>query len=92
MKWCKEALGPGDVSQHMMRLFLRSNVRGIFISASGYTEAAIIDIKKALNKITVVLFTLKELVLLLETESPFESLLKSKVEAIQLEGKLLYDL
>lgn len=92
MKWCKEALGPGDVSQHMMRLFLRSDVRGIFISASGYTEAAIIDIKKALNKITVVLFTLKELVLLLETESPFESLLKSKVEAIQLEGKLLYDL
>ena len=92
MKWWKEALGPGDVSQHMMRLFLRSDVRGIFISASGYTEAAIIDIKKALNQKTVVLFTLKELVLLLETESPFESLLKSKVEAIQLEGKLLYDL
>ncbi len=92
MKWCKEALGPGDVSQHMMRIFLRNDVRGIFISASGYTEAAIIDIKKALNQKTVVLFTLKELVLLLETESPFESLLKSKVEAIQLEGKLVYDL
>lgn len=92
MKWCKEALGPGDVSQHMVRLFLRNDVRGIFISASGYTEAAIIDIKKALNQKTVVLFTLKELVLLWETESPFESLLKSKVEAIQLEGKLLYDL
>ena len=92
MKWCKEALGPGDVSQHMMRIFLRNDVRGIFISASGYTEAAIIEIKKALNQKTVVLFTLKELVLLLETESPFESLLKSKVEAIQLEGKLVYDL
>ena len=92
MKWCKEALGPGDVSQHMMRIFLRNDVRGIFISASSYTEAAIIDIKKALNQKIVVLFTLKELVLLLGTESRFESLLKSKVEAIQLEGKLVYDL
>ncbi|MEG3849149.1 restriction endonuclease [Microcoleus sp. herbarium19] len=92
MKWCKEALGPGDVTPHMMRLFARTDVRGIFISASGYTEAAIIDIKAALNQKIIVLFTLKELVFLLERESPFESLLKSKVEAIQLERKLLYDL
>ncbi|MEG4346016.1 restriction endonuclease [Microcoleus sp. A003_D6] len=92
MKWCQEALSPRDVSQHTMRLFARTDVRGIFISASGYTEAAIIDIQRALNLKIIVLFTLKELVLLLETESPFESLLKSKVEAIQLEGKLLYDL
>ena len=92
MKWCQEALSPKDVTQHMMRLFARTDVRGIFISASGYTEAAIIDIKAALNQKIIVLFTLKELVFLLERESPFESLLKSKVEAIQLDRKLLYDL
>jgi hypothetical protein len=92
MKWWKEALGPGDVAQHVMRLFERTDVRGIFISASGYTDAAIINIQKALNQKIIVLFTLKELVLLLETETSFESLLKSKVEAIQLEGKLLYDI
>ncbi|MEH1803115.1 MAG: restriction endonuclease [Nostoc sp.] len=66
MKWWKEALSPGDVAQHMMRIFLRSDARGIFISESGYTEAAIIDIKKALSQKLIILFTLKELVLLLE--------------------------
>ncbi|MBH8564668.1 restriction endonuclease [Nostoc sp. CENA67] len=92
MKWWKEALGPGEVAQHVMRLFERSDVRGIFISASGYTDATIINIQKALNQKIIVLFTLKELVLLLESENSFESLLKTKVEAIQLEGKLVYDL
>ena len=90
MKWWKGALSPGDVAQHVMRLFERSDVRGIFISASGYTEAAIINIQKALNQRIIVLFTLKELVLLLESGNSFESLLKSKVEAVQLDGKLLY--
>ena len=92
MKWWKEALGPGDIAQHVMRLFERTDVRGIFISASGYTDAAIINIQKALNQKIIVLFTLKELVLLLETETSFESLLKAKVEAIQLEGRLSYDI
>jgi len=92
MKWWKESLGAGDVAQHVMRLFERTDVRGIFISASGYTEAAIINIQKALNQKIIVLCTLKEFVLLLEGEISFESLLKSKVEAIQLEGKLVYDL
>ena len=92
MKWWKSPLGPGDVSQHVMRLFSRSSVRGIFISASGYTDAAVIEIKRALRDKIIVLFTLKELVLLLEGEDSFESLLKSKVEAVQLEGKLSYDL
>ncbi|MBD2595526.1 hypothetical protein H6G74_14480 [Nostoc spongiaeforme FACHB-130] len=90
MKWCKEALSPGDVAQHMMRIFLRSDARGIFISESGYTDAAIIDIKKALNQKLIVLFTLKEFVLLLEGNDSFESLLRTKVEAVQLDGKLVY--
>ncbi|MDY7014339.1 MAG: restriction endonuclease [Cyanobacteriota bacterium] len=55
MKWTKEALSPRDVAQHMMRLFERSDIRGIFISTSGYTEAAITDIKKAINKKIIVL-------------------------------------
>ncbi|WP_298915002.1 restriction endonuclease [uncultured Nostoc sp.] len=90
MKWWKEALSPKDVAQHMMRIFLRSDARGIFISESGYTEAAIIDIKKALSQKLIILFTLKELVLLLEGDDSFESLLRSKVEAVQLDGRLLY--
>ncbi len=91
MKWWKQALAPRDIAQHMMRILSRSDARGIFISASGYTDAAIIDIKKVLNQRIIVLFTLKELVLLLEGENSFESLLKSKVKAVHLEGKLLIE-
>lgn len=76
----------------MMRIFFRSDARGIFISEPGYTEAAIIDIKKALSQKLIVLFTLKELVLLLEGDDSFESLLRSKVEAVQLDGRLVYAL
>lgn len=91
MKWLKEPLSPSDIAQHIMRLFERSDVRGIFISESGYTDAAIINIQKALNQKIIVLFTLKEIIFLLESENTFESLLKSKVDVIQLEGKLIYD-
>jgi hypothetical protein len=91
MKWWKEPLSPKDVSQHIMRIYNRIDVRGIFISASGYTNAAIIDVQKVLNQKIIALFTLKELILLLEDDSTFESLLKSKVKSIQLEGKLIYD-
>lgn len=91
MKWWKDALSQKDISQHMMRIFERSDARGIFISASGYTDAAIIHIKKVLNLKIVTLFTLKELILLLEGEKSFKSLLKSKVDAAQIDGKLLYE-
>ena len=91
MKWWQKPLSPKDVSQHVMRLFQRNDARGVFISASGYTEAAILDIQKVLSQRSIVLFTLKELALLLERDDSFESLLKSKVEFAQLDGKLIYD-
>jgi restriction system protein len=53
MKWWHEALGVGDVSQHLVRVYHRGNVRGIFISASGYTDAAITTCKESLSQIVV---------------------------------------
>ena len=50
MKWLSDPAGPGDVSQHLVRVFGRSSSRGIFISYSGYTEAAIGICKEALGK------------------------------------------
>jgi len=81
MKWWIKALAPKDIAQHVMRIYQRTDARGIFISAAGYTDAAVGDIKKALNQPIVVLFTIKEIILLLEEERSFESLLKQKVEA-----------
>lgn len=66
MKWLKDPVGLGDVSQRLVRVFGRHSSRGIFISYSGYTDAAITSCKEALVQAVVVLCTLQELVLLLE--------------------------
>ena len=79
MKWLQDPAGPGDVSQHLVRVFGRSSSRGIFISYSGYTDAAISVCKEALSNAVVVLCTLQELVLLMERESGLEDFLKQKV-------------
>ena len=79
MKWLKEPAGPGDVSQHLVRVFGRDSSRGIFISYSEYTAAAIETCKEMLSKAVVVLCTLQEFVLLMERESSLEDFLKAKI-------------
>ena len=79
MKWLKNPLGPGDVAPHLVRVFGRQSSRGIFISYSGYTDAAINTCKEALVNAVVVLCTLQELVLLMESESDLKDFLKDKV-------------
>jgi hypothetical protein len=81
MKWWSEPLGPGDVSQHLVRVFYRGHARGIFISTSGYTPAAINTCREALQKSVVVLCNLEEIVLLLEKELTFKDFLKEKIKA-----------
>lgn len=81
MKWWGEPLGAGDVAQHLVRVFNRGHARGIFISASDYTQPAVTMCREALQKSVVVLCTLQEIVLLLERESDLKSFLKDKINA-----------
>ncbi len=81
MKWWNDPLGPGDVSQHLVRVFYRGHARGIFISSSGYTPAAINTCREALQKSVVVLCLLEEIVLLLENELTLKEFLKEKIQA-----------
>lgn len=69
MKWWKEALGPGEVAQHLVRVFNRGQSRGIFVSASSYTAAAIISRKESLARAVIVLCDLGEFVHFLEQDS-----------------------
>lgn len=55
MKWWNRPLGPGEVSTHLVRLFSRSGARGIFISASGYTDAAVGNCRDAFQGRVLVL-------------------------------------
>lgn len=89
MKWLREAAGPGDVSQHLVRVFARSEVRGIFISASGFTDGAISACREALAHRLNFLCELEELVHLLEQNGDLKRLLKSKITAALVEKRPL---
>ncbi len=73
MKWLKEPAGRPDVSPHLVSVYGRGDVRGLFISVSGYTPAAVIDVKTALSTKTCVLMELEEIVALIEREGDLQS-------------------
>ncbi|ACK71610.1 conserved hypothetical protein [Gloeothece citriformis PCC 7424] len=81
IKWWKEPLGVGDVSQHLVRIFNRGHARGIFISSSGYTDAAIKSCKESLTKTTVFLCDLQEIILILEKERNIKDFFIKKRDA-----------
>ncbi|PYT51183.1 MAG: restriction endonuclease [Acidobacteria bacterium] len=91
MKWWEIALGPGEVSQHLVRVFNRGQARGIFISASGYTPAAVQTCKESLARAVFLLCELKEFVFLLEQEKDLRDFLKKKIEAAIVDKNPLYD-
>ena len=80
MKWLTEPVGVPEVSQHLVRVFNRSASRGIFISYSDYTAPAIDVCKESLSQTVVVLSTLQEFVILLESDMGLEQFLKAKIQ------------
>ncbi len=91
MKWWKEPLGPGDVAQHQVRVYHRGHVQGIFISYSGYTDAALLSCKESLQRAVFVLCTIQEIVKLLERESDLKEWLKTKINAAKIHKNPLFD-
>lgn len=91
MKWWGEPLGPGEVSQHLVRLYQRSDVRGLIISYSDYTPAAIDVCRQALQQRVVALARLQELVTLLDQEKDLSAFLRAKVNAAMLDKNPWYE-
>jgi restriction system protein len=81
MKWTSKPLGPDELSQHLLRMFLRGGSRAIFISTAGYTEPAITMCRGALKSSVVVLCKLEEFVILLDKQIELTSFLKQKIDA-----------
>jgi hypothetical protein len=81
MKWLKEHVGPGDVSQHVVRVLQRSEAaRGVFISATEYTPAAINMLREALNFRIHVATGLHELIFALEKEVDLKEVFRRKIQ------------
>ncbi|MBM3926389.1 MAG: restriction endonuclease [SAR202 cluster bacterium] len=81
MKWWAEKLGPGDIAQHLVRVFNRGYSRGLFIAAGGFTPAAIESCRESLQRTVFSLCTLQEIVLLLEQQKDLRTLLRAKIQA-----------
>jgi hypothetical protein len=90
MKWWKEPLGPDATAQHLVRVFNRGDVRGLMISAPGYTAAAIKGHRDALTQKVVVLCELRELILLLERHGDMKGFLREKVRVALIERNPLH--
>ncbi|MCB8748254.1 restriction endonuclease [Rhodoferax sp. U2-2l] len=92
MKWISTPVGVSDLGSHMMRLFAREGVRGLFISNSDFTASAIAECVTHSNNKTMALCTLREIVMLLLDERDLIALLRSKVRAAILDKKPFHEI
>ena len=81
MKWLKDRVGVEDLSRHLVRIFTRDSSRGIFISATELTDAALQTCKDSLSKLVVFICTVKEIVILLESLGDMKTFLRKKLQA-----------
>lgn len=82
MKWLAEPVGTEQIAPHFVRVFSRDAARGIFISASGFTEPAVRQSTDALARMVSVLCHLEELVRLLENpDASLRDYFREKVHA-----------
>jgi restriction system protein len=65
MNWYKESVGKAEIAEHLVRLISRAESRGLFISASDYTQSAIHTSKEFLQHKIIALINLQEIVQLL---------------------------
>lgn len=81
VKWLAGRVGVADSSQHLVRVFNRPQVRGLLISANGFSDGVEGQHRDALVQGRVVaLCELKELVHILDREGDVEAYLRAKMD------------
>jgi len=86
VKWLKDSLGRAEVSEHLVRVYGR-DVRGLFISYTDYTPAAVEVCREALSQRVVTLCRLQELVTVLDRGGDLVGFLRAKVNAAIIDKK-----
>jgi hypothetical protein len=79
MKWHDGPIGPEPVGYHFSRIMTRAGAGGMFISASGVTDATVRHATEFLHQRPFVLIELRDIVLRLEREERIEPWLRAKV-------------
>lgn len=82
MKWWRQPVGRPEAAELLLRLDERPEAHGIFISASRYTDAAVVTCRRALLRgRVVVLCDLEEIHSLIEQEADIREFLRKKIQA-----------
>jgi len=82
MKWKKDKISNNDVFTHLGRIYHRTNAQGIFISASGFTDSAIIAAQEALTgKAVLILTGLDEFIYILENKIDLALYFQEKIRS-----------
>lgn len=85
MKWVSERVGVDLMAQHLVRLFIRADTRGLSIATNGFTEPAVAQCREALGQKVISLCGLDEIIAVLEAEGSLEDMLRKKIRAAELE-------
>ena len=89
-KWLSTPIGQGQIARHLVRVYGRAEVMGLFVSSSPYTDAAIAECKTMLSQRVIVLAEVNEIVLLLEDpDANLAEWLRAKIMAASVERKPL---
>ncbi|MFD7677478.1 restriction endonuclease [Streptomyces sp. NPDC060187] len=89
VKWWKKPIDIDPMCRQLVRVFNRAEARGLFISASGYTQPAVKECTQALTNRVVLLGEVRELMLLLEREGDVTNWVREKARLATMERRPL---
>ena len=90
VKWWAKQLSAHDLALHMVRVAHRGDVRGLVVSAAGYTPAALKTCRDELQRAVFVLCELRELVMWLERGDHLPERLREKIRCAQIDKEPLH--
>lgn len=90
MKWLKGPVGT-ELGQHAARVMVRPpDVRALYISASGYTDAAVLIAKEFLSHRLCILMELEEIVACVDRGHDLREVLRTKISRAQTHKEVLF--
>lgn len=90
MKWWDKPIGRQEIAPHLVSVYSRGDVGGIFISYLGFSTAAIEDARTGLTQKVFVLTELQEIVQVVDREGDLQAFFKEKIHRAKTDRNPFY--
>jgi restriction system protein len=90
MKWWDKPIGRQEIAPHLVSVYSRGDVGGIFISYLGFSPAAIDDAKTGLAQKVFVLAELQEIIRVIDREGDLKAFFKEKIHRAKTDRNPFY--